>query len=269
MKALVVKLSSMISLWGSFLSNSLTRDMEFKANFISGLIVDFVYYGTHYFFFTIIFSYVDSLQEFSKHDVMVFLIVTFIADTIYMLFFSGNLFNLNRLIIRGDLDFVLLKPINSQFIVSFRYVKSHAIVSLLILIGLLSNLLIESPRFIPNINLITFLFSFIMGLSIWYAFDFSIGCLGFWFRNFSTGGWLSHEVMKFSMRPDSIYTGWLRKSLFTIVPMALITSVPTRILLYGPNPSYILGQFIVAMIFLSMTRLIWKKGVQRYESASS
>ena len=71
------------------------------------------------------------------------------------------------------------------------------------------------------------------------------------------------------MRPDSIYTGWLRKSLFTIVPMALITSVPTRILLYGPYPSYILGQFIVAMIFLSTTRLIWKKGVQRYESASS
>ena len=28
-------------------------------------------------------------------------------------------------------------------------------------------------------------------------------------------------------------------------------------------------QFIIAMIFLSMARLIWKKGVQRYESASS
>ena len=37
---------------------------------------------------------------------MIFLIITFLMDTIYMFFFSGNLFNINRLIVKGDLDFV-------------------------------------------------------------------------------------------------------------------------------------------------------------------
>ena len=67
-------------LWKSFFANSLTRDMEFKANFIGGIIVDFIFYGTHFFFFSIIFSYVDSLLEFTKHDVMIFLIITFLSD---------------------------------------------------------------------------------------------------------------------------------------------------------------------------------------------
>ena len=119
-------------LWKSFFSNSLTRDMEFKANFIGGIIVDFIFYGTHFFFFSIIFSYVDSLLEFTQHDVMIFLIITFLSDTFMMMFFSGNLMKLNQLIIKGDLDFFLLKPISSQ-LVSFRYVKSYTIISIIIL----------------------------------------------------------------------------------------------------------------------------------------
>jgi len=105
----------------AFFSNSLTRDMEFKANFIGLLFVDIVYYGSHLLFFTIIFGYVDALQEFTKPDVMTFLVVTFLMDTMYMFAFAGNLGKLNQMIVKGDLDFVLLKPVNSQFFISFRY----------------------------------------------------------------------------------------------------------------------------------------------------
>ena len=126
--------------------------MEFKANFIGGIIVDFVFYGTHFFFFSIIFSYVDSLLEFTQQDVMIFLIITFLSDTFMMMFFSGNLMKLNQLILKGDLDFFLLKPISSQFLVSFRYVKSYAIISIIILGTLLLKLCIDSPRDIAFIN---------------------------------------------------------------------------------------------------------------------
>ena len=126
-----------LSLWGSFFQNSLTRDMEFKANFLGGLFVDIAYYGIQFFFFSVIYSYVEALGVFSKEDVMIFLIVAFMADTFYMFFFSGNLFHLNRLMVRGDLDYFLLKPVHSQFMVSFRYVRSHAIISLIILCNLL------------------------------------------------------------------------------------------------------------------------------------
>ncbi len=269
MRASVGKLKKYLSIWISLFNNSLTRDMEFKANFIGGIIVDFVFYGTHFFFFSIIFSYVDSLLEFTQQDVMIFLIITFLSDTFMMMFFSGNLMKLNQLILKGDLDFFLLKPISSQFLVSFRYVKSYAIISIIILGLLLLNLCVDSPRDITFINSIFFSFSFVLGLVIWACFDFCISCLSFWFKNFSTGGWFSHEVMKFSMRPDTIYTGWLRKSLFTILPMAFITSIPTRMLIYGPSREYLMGQISIVIIFLCLTRLIWKRGIAKYESASS
>lgn len=258
-----------LSLWWSFFSNTLTRDMEFKANFIGSLIVDAVYYGAHYFFFSIIFSYVDVLGQFTASDVKIFLVITFLADTVYMMIFSGNLFTLNRLIVSGDLDFALIRPVNGQFMVSFRYVKSYAIISLIILGLLLTKLIADNPNDIGFLNIALFIFSFFVGQAVWYSIDFMIGCLAFWFKNFTVGGWLSHEFLKFAERPDSIYTGLLRRTMFTILPMALLSSIPARMLIYGPGWDFLFGQILIAIIFLSLSRIVWKTGIQKYESASS
>ena len=74
------------------------------------------------------------------------------------------------------------------------------------------------------------------------------------------------------MRPDSIYTGFMRKILFTILPMALVASVPSRLLLYGltsQNQKYLLMQILVVFVLLILTRLFWKVGLKQYESSQS
>ncbi len=258
-----------LKLFWAFFSNSLTRDMEFKANFIGMLFVDSVYYGSHFLFFSVIFNYVDSLLEFTKDDVTLFLIITFMMDTVYMLLIAENLGKLNRMIVKGDLDFVLMKPVNSQFFSSFRYVNSYAVVSIIMLSGLLGYANHLMGRAILLQNVLFFGYSFMLGLCIFYSVDFIIASLAFWFRDFSMSGWFSHEIMKFSMRPDTIYSGFLRKTLFTIIPMALVSSVPARIFIYGPDIRYLLLQTIVTICFLIAVRIVWIRGLARYESASS
>jgi len=255
-------------LW-AFFSNSLTWDMEFKANFLSMVFVDAVFYGAHFLFFSIIFSFVDSLLEFTKGDVTVFLVVTFMMDTVFMLFLAENVGKLNRMIVKGDLDFVLLKPVNSQFFSSFRYLNTYASFSILILIVLLSAAVHASGREVDLINILAFMVSFVLGIMIYYSVDIMIASLAFWFKNFSMAGWLSHEVMKFSMRPDTIYSGLLRKTMFSLLPMALVSSVPTRMLIYGPDITYLGVQTVVAIIFLILARIVWIRGLSLYESASS
>ena len=107
-------------LWLAFFRNSLTRDMEFKMNFIGNLFIDSIFYGSLFFFFSIIFSYVDALGDFSKDAVIIFLIITYLTDTVFIFFFGSNTFQVNRMVVRGDLDLLLLKPINPLFFISFR-----------------------------------------------------------------------------------------------------------------------------------------------------
>ena len=259
-------------LWFSIFRYSLSRDMEYKTNFIGSLFVDAIYYLVWYYFFEIIYSKTEMLGDFSREDILVFLIATFFVDTIFMMLFDGAAY-LREHIRTGSLDFILLRPVNSQFLISFRYIRSYAIVSLLILSIILYNILINfHPDSLSVLNISLFFISLLIGVLIWYSFEFIIASLTFYFRDFRTGGWLTHEVLKFSMRPDTIYTGFMRKILFTILPMALVASVPSRLLLYGftnQNQKYFIAQIIVVSILLILTRVFWKVGLKRYESSQS
>ena len=257
------------NLWGAFLRNSLTRDMEFKINFIADLFIDAIFYGSMYFLWAVIFSYVDVLGDFDQQAVIIFLIIMYLTDTVFVFFFGANTFTLNTMVVKGDLDLVLIKPVNPQFFMSFRYVMSYSIISTFILFGILIKLIYACHGQIIIIDFILFIFSFILGVSIFYSIEFLVSCLVFWYRNFSVGGWLSSEMLKYSRRPDSIYTNWFRKIVFTAFPMALISSVPTRILLFGSDIKILFLQFIVAFIFLLCTHLVWNRGLKLYESASS
>ena len=104
---------------------------------------------------------------------------------------------------------------------------------------------------------------------IFYSFEFIIACLAFWFRNFSYAGWLAGELTKYSRRPDSIYKNFFRKTLFTIFPMAMISSVPSRFLIFGADIKLLCLQIFVAILFLGLTKFVWEKGLLKYESASS
>ena len=243
--------------------------MEFKLNFIFEIFIDAIYYFSLFFFFKIIFQFTQSLGEFNQDAVIIFLITLDIADSLYVFFLGGNVFNINTAVKQGDLDFILLKPINPQFFISCRYVNTYAIISILILTILIIKLTYSFHNHFILIDFIFFFVSLILGMLIFYSFEFIIACLAFWFRNFSYAGWLAGELTKYSRRPDSIYKNFFRKTLFTIFPMAMISSVPSRFLIFGADIKLLCLQIFVAILFLWLTKFVWEKGLLKYESASS
>ena len=238
-------------------------------NFILDLFIDAIFYGSYFFFFSVIFSYVDTLGDFSRDAVIIFLIITYWTDSVFVFFFGENTFQVNRMVVKGDLDLLLLKPVNSLFFISLRYVATYSLVSIFLLSCVLvySTLQYHDPIF--YINYFIFFVSFMLGIFILYSLEIIVSCLVFWYRNFSVGGWLCSELTKYSRRPDSIYSGVLKKLLFTFFPMALISSVPARMLIFGPDYYLLLSQFCITIICLVISIYVWNRGLIRYESASS
>tara|TARA_B100002052_G_scaffold183503_1_gene167164 strand:- start:149 stop:949 length:801 start_codon:yes stop_codon:yes gene_type:complete len=266
MKLMVLRL---FNLWLAFFRNSLSRNMEYKMNFILDLFIDAIFYGSYFFFFSVIFSYVDALGDFSKDAVIIFLIITYLTDSVFVFFFGSNTFQVNRMVVKGDLDLLLLKPVNSLFFISFRYVATYSIISTILLLALLIRMTYIYPDAIGIINYTAFFISFAMGILILYSLEFLVSCLVFWYKNFSVGGWLCSELTKYSRRPDSIYSGVLRKLLFSFFPMAMISSIPARMLIFGPNYYMLLSQLFITAFALLLTIFVWNKGLIKYDSASS
>ena len=229
--------SRYFNVWLAFFRNTLSRDMEFKMNFIFEIFIDAIYYGSLFFFFKIIFQFTDSLGDFNQDAIIIFLIILYLADSLYVFFLGGNVFEVNNKVKTGDLDVKL----------TYEY-HNHTFI--------FANYLVCS-------------ISLILGMFIFYSVEFLIASLVFWYRNFSYAGWLAGELIKYSRRPDSIYKKWFRKALFSIFPMAMITSVPARFLIFGFNLKLFIAQLFIACIFLWLTTIVWNLGLKRYESASS
>ncbi len=158
--------SRYLHIWKAFFRNTLSRDMEFKLNFIFEMFIDAIYYFSLFFFFKIIFQFTQSLGEFNQDAVIIFLITLYIADSLYVFFLGGNVFNINTAVKQGDLDFILLKPVNSQFFISCRYVNTYAIISMIILSILITKLTYSYHNNFILIDFIYYIISLILGMLI-------------------------------------------------------------------------------------------------------
>ena len=76
--------SRYFNIWKAFFRNTLSRDMEFKMNFILEIFIDAIYYLSLFFFFKIIFQFTQSLGDFNQDAVIIFLIALYLSDSLYV-----------------------------------------------------------------------------------------------------------------------------------------------------------------------------------------
>lgn len=74
--------------------------------------------------------------------------------------------------------------------------------------------------------------------------------------------------------PITIYSGWLRRFVTFVVPLAFVTYMPALYILDRPDPLGLprvlqVCSLLVAAIFFLMARAVWSLGVRRYQSTGS
>lgn len=258
-----------IRLYGQFFVYSFRREMEYKTNFISTLLVELLFYLVTWFLFEIIYSHVDSIGAYTVADMRVFLATVYLTDCTWMLLFERSTQKINQYATQGDLDFLILRPVNSQFLVSCRFISLPHILNIIVLSSAVVWLVHQHNYVIHPLRAFLYALLCLNGALLIYVIDISLACLVFWFRNFSNARWLWFEILKFSHRPDSIYPRALRMIFLFVPPISLINTLPTDVLIKHETFTKALYSFGVTAVLLFMTSLIWNAGLRRYESASS
>ena len=101
--------------------------MEFKLNFIFEIFIDAVYYFSLFFFFKIIFQFTNSLGEFNQDAVIIFLITLYLADSLYVFFLGGNVFNINNS--KGLTEFLSGQEIENSDLIHMSKIDNLCIIS--------------------------------------------------------------------------------------------------------------------------------------------
>jgi ABC-2 type transport system permease protein len=180
--------------------------------------------------------------------------------------------NLSRIVTHvqeGTLDFVLLKPIDSQFWLSLRTVSPAGVPELLVGLGLMLRAAPQAGAPLQPLPLLLGGVLLLTAALILYALWFVLAATSIWFVR----TWNATEVLRALLTagryPISAYPPALR-TLFTLVlPVAFLTTVPAEAILGRLHWPWGLTSLLVAAAALAVSRLFWRFALRFYTSASS
>src|SRR6266480_4646325 len=111
-----------LTIYAELWKNSIVREMGFKVNFLLWIIVELLWFGLQLAFIAVIYQHTDHIGDWSKWQVVLLMGASHFIQQIFQAFFLSNCVQISEYVRTGKLDFMLLLPINTRFIVSLRQV---------------------------------------------------------------------------------------------------------------------------------------------------
>lgn len=263
----------------TFARNSLVREMTFRWNFILDCISSLSWVLMQLGFYLIIFEHTDEIGAgtgWHRWQFFVFLATTLFINSLVQTLFMTNMDEFSDLIRKGDLDFALLKPIDTQFLISLRKFEWSSLANFAFA-ALLLGIALGHLDFRPTIGQSALYVVYLgCGVVMLYSLMVVLGSISVWLgRNESLYDFWFY-ITNFSRYPMEIYEGRIGTPLrhvFTfLIPILVVVNVPAR-LMAKPlvDQDWRLAAFGIAATAVSffVSRRLFHRALQAYRSASS
>ena len=168
----------------------------------------------------------------------------------------------------GALDYMLTKPVDAQLLLSFQKVAPSAVWELFAAVGVGAYALSQVPTPSP-VQVVSALAMLVAGIAASYGLWLLVTCTSFWLVRVDNLRFLLGAVTDAGRWPIGVYAGWVRLALTTVIPVALVTSYPAMALLGRLDARLALGAVGTAVVSLVASRLVLKRALAHYTSASS
>jgi ABC-2 type transport system permease protein len=248
--------------------NNFVREAVYRSNFITMLFTDLVWIGVEFALFTVIYANTETLGGWHKEQVFFFLGIFFASDAIFTTFFQRNFWTFSDLVNKGELDILLTKPVHPIFLSLTRWMSLTSIFNLFLGIAITVRYA-DAAGFSGGARwaLLPLWLAFGVLSALLIRFAFSVWV--FWTDRSWAISRLYFQFFHFATKPDAMFPMAIRYSIMTFLPFAFIGSVPTRALLFGLTPFESVAAATVLIVFFFFNAFLWKRGLARYQSASS
>ena len=248
-------------------SAAFAAELEYRINFVLATLTSlgnlagslfglFLFYRTGYTF-----------RGWSWAEALVVLGIFTLLQGFSSTFLAPNLNSIVKLVQQGTLDFVLLKPISSQFWLSIHTISPWGIPDIVFGGGLIfyaGNQL--------NVQLSDYLLStipLIFGLASLYSLWFMLGATSIWFVKIYNVTEVLRGLLEAGRYPMVAYPTAYRFFFTFVVPVAFLTTVPAEAMLGRVQLGWIIGAGLLAIALLFIARSFWGYALRFYTSASS
>ena len=252
---------------GLFWSTSIAAELEYRLNFVIASLSSVLSLVGSFFSLFLFYRTGYTFSGWSWQEAMIVLGVFTFLQGISSTFLEPNL---NRIVVQveqGTLDFVLLKPISSQFWLSFRSLSIWGVPDLVIALAIL--VYAGGQLNLSPLNYILAILPIIAGCIILYSLWFFLAATSIWFVKIYNVTEVLRGLLEAGRFPISAYPFSYRIFFTFVIPIVFLTTIPSETILGRYSNHMELGSSVLAILLLFLVNLFWRYALRFYTSASS
>jgi ABC-2 type transport system permease protein len=261
------------SLLGNLARFTLAREMAFRGNFLVKVSVEVIWLGILLAFYETVFARTSMIAAWPKEEYLFFVGCFFALNGLIEMLFLENCNDFAELVRTGDLDFLLLRPIDEQFLITCRRVDWATAPNILMGFAVMGIALARLQWHFDAARVVTFFATFACGTAIAYSFMLVLTAFSVWMvRNQSLMEmwWLFSSLARY---PKEIFLGTRAEPLgflFTfILPILLVANVPANAMVRVLDPWMVGFTLFATALLLWASRRFFQHALRSYRSASS
>lgn len=262
------RLNAYIKVWYLTASNALQRAFVNRSTNLLFMIGKVIRFAMNLTILLLIRNNIQTFAGYSADEMIVFFLTFQFIDTLAQVFFRGT-YLIGNEIRTGEFDFTLTKPISPLF--QALTGKPDINDAFLILPTTLISIWIAMQLDI-NVSLISFLWYLIMlvnGFIIAMGLHIIIMAFAMITTEVDGAVWIYRDMMLLGRFPVNIYLAPVKFMLFFLIPIGMMITIPSEILLQTPPTYSATVTIALGITFLFASLKIWNLSLKKYSSASS
>ncbi|CAA9306880.1 MAG: hypothetical protein AVDCRST_MAG68-1076 [uncultured Gemmatimonadetes bacterium] len=219
-----------VQLLGTFFRLGFLGEAEYRANFALHAFESAVSLATGLTVLSVVFSKTPSIGGWEWNHLMVVLGLWFLVSGVVNMVVAPSIRQFIHDVWLGNLDFLLVKPVGHQFMVSTRKIMVFNVVELFIGTALIATALVRLGARVGPQEVLQFVLSISFGAAVLYSFWVVLGTLALYSGKLENLMLVFYSMFEAGRWPVGLYPLWLRYSLVFVVPIALAITVPAEAL---------------------------------------
>ncbi|MBR8829303.1 MAG: ABC transporter permease [Gomphosphaeria aponina SAG 52.96 = DSM 107014] len=250
-----------------FWSTALAAELEYRLNFLIATLSSLVNLVGSIFGLFLFYRTGYTFGGWSWEEAMIVLGMFTLLQGFSATFLIPNLNRIVEQVEQGTLDFVLLKPISSQFWLSTRIVSPWGLPDLTF--GIIIIIYAGIKLGLGITDYLVSAIPIIFGLVILYSIWFMLGATSIWFVKIYNVTEVLRGLLDAGRYPIVAYPVAYRFFFTFIVPVAFLTTIPAEAMLGRGEVTWVVGAGILAVGLFFASKFFWQFALRFYSSASS
>lgn len=254
----------------TYLGLAIKELLEYRWNFVVMSSYGAVYIVGMYFLIQTMFTQTEMIGGFSKEEVLFFFSFSTVQWALSSFFFLDGLKRFMMFDVKtGQFDFILLKPISSQFLVAISNPVLEAVIMGAGSLLFFASTVVGIADQITFTGIIWFALITVLGLIIQYNWLAIYASAAFFFEQSSQLLRTYQSLQDHGQYPLTVYPRSVSWLVLTIIPIAFMAYVPGIFLLNRGSTEWIVITLVLTLISSVLNAICWHWGSKHYTSASS